>query len=233
MRDTTAKTIRTVAIVFMGLTAAMNLLGGIGTVCAAFLTKNFPPMWAFYDYQLRYQILMIVTIIIGILCVWATMGLVRGGKNAYRNALVLLIVGTVVGGIQFFSSLAIRGKATPANIKFFTNAITLLIFLLIRLPGIRERVDFSQSGGGPTEATSGGLTAIVVGSILLTTPIWVGSSHMFQGNNWVDVLRVPLILGGTVFVFGGLGRLLWSALSVIPQRRRGWISPKESIQTID
>jgi hypothetical protein len=233
MKDTTAKTIRTVAIVFMGLTAAMNLLGGIGTVCAAFLTKRFPPMWDFFDYQLRYQILMIVTIIIGILCVWATMGLVRGGKNAYRNALVLLIVGTVVGGIQFFSSLAIRGSATPANIKFFTNAITLLIFLLIKLPGIHERVDFSQPGGGPTEATSSGLTATVVGSILLTTPIWVGSSHIFQGNNWVHVLRVPLILGGTVFMLGGLGRMLWFALNGISQRSREWIPPEGGVGTTE
>ncbi len=229
MKDTSAKTIRTVAFVFMGLTAAMNLLGGIGTVCAAFLTRDFPPMWVFYDYQLRYQILMIVTIIIGILCVWATMGLVRGGKNAYRNALVLLIVGTIVAGFQFFSSLAIRGKATPANVKFFTNAITLLIFLLIKLPSIRERVDFSQPGGGPTEANSAGLTAIVVGSILLTTPIWVGSSHVFQGNSWVDVLRVPLILGGTFFVLGGLGHMLWFALNGISQRRREWIPPKEGV----
>jgi hypothetical protein len=215
MNNSTGKTLRIIAIVFMGLTAAMNLLGGIGTVCAAFLTKNFPPMWVFYDYQLRYQILMIVTIIIGILCVWSTMGLVRGGRNVYRNAVMLLLIGTIVAGIQYFSSLAIRGKAAPANIKFYTNAMTLLIFLLLKLPGIRDRVDFSEPWSRSTQATSSGLTAIVVGSIMLTTPIWVGSSHIFQGNNWVHVLQAPLIVGGASFTLWGLVYLFWTSLDNI------------------
>jgi hypothetical protein len=62
MKDHLGKTITVVAIVFMGLTAAMNILGGIGTVCAAFLTKQFPSMLELLDYQWLYQIVMIVTI---------------------------------------------------------------------------------------------------------------------------------------------------------------------------
>ena len=57
MNDRKGKALRTIAIIFMGLTAAMNVLGGAGTVCAAFLTKQFPPMWVFMDYQLLYQAL--------------------------------------------------------------------------------------------------------------------------------------------------------------------------------
>jgi FtsH-binding integral membrane protein len=221
------KGLRTAAVVLMGLTAAMNLLGGIGTVCAAFLTKNFPPMWVFFDYQLRYQILMIVTIIIGIICVWATMGLVRGGKDAYRNAVILLLVGSIVAGYQFYSSLQIRGAATPANVKFFTNFITLLVFLALKLPGVSERVDFSKPGGEIESATSGGLTAIVAGSIILTTPIWVGASHIFEGENWVDLLQTSLIVIGTTLTLGGLARIFWIVLDSL-RRRRELALPEEN-----
>jgi hypothetical protein len=78
MNDKTGRTLRIIAIIFMGLTAAMNILGGIGTVCAAFLTKQFPPMWALLEYQWLYQSLMITTIIVGIAGVWATIVLIRG-----------------------------------------------------------------------------------------------------------------------------------------------------------
>jgi len=72
MEQSSGKGLRIFAIVFMGMTAAMNILGGIGTVCAAFLTKDFPPMWVFYDYQWQYQVLMITTILIGIAGTWVT-----------------------------------------------------------------------------------------------------------------------------------------------------------------
>jgi len=97
MNDKSGRTLRIIAIVFMGLTAAMNILGGIGTVCAAFLTKQFPPMWALLDYQWLYQSLMIATIIVGIAGVWATIVLIRGRATAYRNALIVLVIGTILG----------------------------------------------------------------------------------------------------------------------------------------
>jgi len=223
MNERTGKSLRTAAIVFMGLTAAMNLLGGIGTVCAAFLTKRFPPMWAFLDYVWQYRALMIVTIAIGIVCVWATKGLLRGRKDAYRNALVLLIIGTVVSFIQYYASLQIKGKAVPANFKFYTNAITLVLFLVIRLPGIRAWVDFSKPGSGTDRATAGGLAAIVAGFVMLTTEIWVGPSHMFEGTNWVHRLHVPLTVGGSILALGGFALLMRVAFEVLletAQRRR-------------
>ena len=51
MTKTIGKILWVVAIIFMGLTAVMNLLGGIGTVCAAFLTENYPSMSQIIDYR--------------------------------------------------------------------------------------------------------------------------------------------------------------------------------------
>ncbi len=146
METKQSRALRVVGIVLMGSTAAMNILGGIGTVCAAFLTKDFPPMWALLDYQWLYQSVMILTIIVGLVGAWATIRLVRGGVNVYRDALILLAVGSVLAAIQMFASLALRGKAVPANMKFYINLLTLIYFLALRLPGLRGKVDFGSPG---------------------------------------------------------------------------------------
>ena len=214
MTNRTGKAPRIVAIVFMALNAAMNLLGGTGTVCAAFLTENFESMMPLLEYQWLYQTLTIVTIAIGLLCIWATIALARARKHAYRDALVLLVVGTIVAGIHMVASLALRGKAVPANMKFYANAITLLLFLVLGLPGLRERVDFSRGGSSDDKAMTGGLAAMVAGGAVLTTELWVGSSHILGAANWVHVLRMPLLAGGTLLFAGGLALMLWSALGL-------------------
>ena len=212
MSNRTGKALRIVAIVFMALNAAMNLLGGTDTVCAAFLTENFESMMPLLDYQWLYQTLTIVTIAIGLLCIWSAIVLARAGKHAYRNALIILVVGTFVAGIHMYASLALRGKAVPANMKFYANAITLLLFLVFKLPGLRERVDFCRASSSDDRAMTGGLAAMVVGGTVLTTELWVGTSHIFGATNWVHVLRMPLLAGGTLLVASGLASSLWAAL---------------------
>ncbi len=200
----TTRILRTIAIIFMGLAAAMNILGGIGTMCAAFFTKNYPSMRALLDYQWLYQALTIITVGIGVACVWSIMELARGWKHAHRNAIALLLFGAIVSGVHVYASLALRGKAVPANIKFYANIATLLLFIVLKLPGARQRVDLSKPVPDADQATSGGLAAIIIGAVVLTTELWVGSSHVFQGQNWVRVLHAPLILAGAVLMLGGL-----------------------------
>ncbi len=203
MKDYLGKILKIVAIMFMGLTAAMNILGGIGTVCAAFLTEQYPSMSALLQYKWLYQIVMIVTIALGLGGVWATIKLIKGGEKAYRNAVILLVAGTAVGAVQVIASLALRGKAVPANMKLYINALTLVLFLLLRLPGIRERVDFTGGKGPNVQSVASGLTAILTGALVLSTAIWVGDSHMHEGFNWVTVLREPLVGSGIALL--GLG----------------------------
>ncbi|MBC8496276.1 MAG: hypothetical protein H8D37_01320 [Chloroflexi bacterium] len=170
----TGKALRIAAIVFMGLTAAMNLLGGVGTTCAAF-SSNVGYRMAFkelMDYRWLYQGLVVTTILIGLAGVWALIKLVRGGPSVYRDALIVLVIGTILGGIQFFASLALRGKATPANVKFFTNLFTLIVFLLFKAPGIREKVDFSNPGGKAETTSAAGMAAIIAGMLMLTVFHW-------------------------------------------------------------
>jgi hypothetical protein len=217
MGDALGKILRVAAIVLMGLTAAMNILGGIGTVCAAFLTEKYPSMSALLEFRWLYQLVMITTIVLGVAGVWVTIRLIQGGATAYRDAVLLLGAGTAVGAVQVFASLALRGKAVPANMKLYINAFTLVVFLLLRLPGIRERVNFS---GGPDSSTQGlapSMTAILSGALVLTTSFWVGESHIYEGFHWVDVLREPLIGSGVALV--ALGAILLGCRAF---RSKGW-----------
>ena len=225
MDNSSGRGLRISAIVFMGLTAAMNLFGGIGTVCAAFLHKQFPvPAWIKND--TTYQIIMITTIIVGIACVWSTVQLSKGGRGAYRNALIILVVGTALGAYHWiFSQSLDYGK--PANIKFFANVLTLIFFLVLWLPPIRKQVDFSGPIGSKDETKTSALSAMLAGMAMLTIYLWAGPSHSIPGGNWIDVLKTPLIAGGTLLTIGGFITLLWPVLSTA--RKQQLIQEQEGL----
>jgi hypothetical protein len=209
MNDITGKVIRTVGIIFFGLATIMNLVGGVGTSCAAFFTKNYPPFWALINENMQwlYQGLVITTVIIGLAGIWVLIQLIRGKKNSLRNAMIVLLIATLLAGIQFYYSLQLFGSAAPANMKFFINVITLALFLIFLIPGVREKVNFSREEVSMDVNTAGGLAAIVMGVILLTTPYWAGPSHTYQGINWVNLLQFELNLSGIILTGAGIAML--------------------------
>ena len=219
MDDRTGKVLRTTGIVFFGLATVMNLLGGIGTSCAAFFTRNYPPFWALIkeDMQWLYQGLVITTVLIGLAGIWVLIELIRGNKNGFRNALIVLVVGTILAGIQYYYSLQLFGKAAPANMKFYFNVAALIIFLIFLIPGVREKVNFSRKEGGTDMKTAAGLAAIVIGIILLTTPVWAGPSHTYQGVNWVYLLQTELNISGILLTDAGVALIARVFLDVYRQ----------------
>jgi hypothetical protein len=215
----TGKIIRIVAIILMGMTAAMNLLGGIGTTCAAF-SNNVGYRMAFIelkDYRWLYQIFVVTTIIIGLAGIWATVKLVRGGSNVYRDVLIILVIGTIVAGIHYFTSMALRGKAAPANVKFYLNIFTLIVFLVFRIPSIWKNLDFNSPGGKNETNSGAGLAAIMIGTLTLTIFSWAGPSHTFFTENWTYVLQVPLTLVGIGLLLMGIGLLGRTVVKILSQ----------------
>jgi len=211
--------LKTAAILFMGATAAMNLLGGIGTTCAAF-SNNIGYKMAFraiLDYRWLYQALVVTTVPVGLFGIWATVQLVRGNSKVYRNSLIILLVGTFLSGVHFYASFTLRGKAVPANVKFYINLITLILFLLFSLPGIRERIDFSDREGNMDKTTAAGFTAILAGVLMLTVFFWAGPSHTFFGENWTYVFFKPLVVIGSMLVSGGGATLVWVVKNAMQQ----------------
>lgn len=228
MKGISGKILRTVGILFFSLAALMNLLGGIGTTCAAFFTEQYPNYMALIErgWQWLYKGLVVTTVMTGLAGIWIVIELIRGKRNAFRNSLILLLIGTCLAGIQFYSSQQLFGKAAPANMKFHINLLALIIFLIFLIPGVRGLVDFSKSGRGPGTDYTGGLAAIILGITLLTTSLWAGPSHTFQGENWVDLLETELNLGGIVLVVSGLVFLVRGSI-------RGESSPHKLEQPLD
>ena len=216
--DKTGKIIRILAIIFLGMTAAMNLLGGIGTTCAAF-SDNVGYRMAFkelMDYRWLYQILVVTTILVGLAGIWGLIRLVRGSPNVYRDILIILVVGCILGGIHYYASMTLRGKAAPANVKFYINILTLIVFLVFKLPGLREKVNFSSPGGKNETDTAGGITAIMAGTLMLTVFHWAGPSHTYFQQNWTYVFYVPLVVVGTALTLWGvllIGRAVRDSLN--------------------
>jgi hypothetical protein len=101
LNDRTGKVLRTMGITFFALAIILNLLGGIGTSCAAFLTKQYPPFSAliYENMQWLYQGLVVTTVLIALVGIWVLIDLIRRKEKAFRNALIVLVVGTILAGI--------------------------------------------------------------------------------------------------------------------------------------
>lgn len=227
----TGKIVRIVAIVMFGFTTAMNLLGGVGTSCVAF-SNNVGFRLAFkelMDFRWLYQALVVITILIGLAGIWATIKLVRGGSNVYRNILIILIIGSIFGGVQYFASMSLRGEAAPANVKFFLNLLTLILFLLFLIPRIWKTINFDAPGGKGETKTGAGLAAIVAGIITLTIFIWAGPSHTISQQNWTYVLQIPLVIVGTGLTLLGIVLLGQTIIEIFAQEiRPAELQPSES-----
>jgi hypothetical protein len=210
MRLLIYKIIRICAIVLMGLTVAFTLLGGIGSTCAAFLTENFAAMSPLLPYKWLYQLLVIVSVAIGLWGIRALVGLVKGKTWAYRETMLVLILGGLTALIQIIASRSLRGVSMPTDVRLYITFLTLFLFLILRIPGIWEKVNFYHQKGNTTDM-AGGLAAISLGMMILTVHLWAGPSHTFDGFNYANVWSLQLTAAGWTLTLLGVA---WMAKSV-------------------
>ncbi len=166
-----SKILRWVGIVLMGLTSLFTLMGGIGTVCAALFPENFAAdseaMAALIGWEWLYIIFMLVTTAIGVMMVRATVLLIKGTANAYRDTIISLVAAVVVGFIHIYASRTIRGGSMPVDMVTYTAVFTLIVFLIFRIPFIWQGVNFEKPAGakndnGPAAAAASGAWRINV-----------------------------------------------------------------------
>lgn len=212
-----AKFLRFVGILFMGLTAALTILSGIGTSCVAIDATRYSSMKALADYQWLYVFYVLVTTAIGIFGVRATISLVRGHKTAYRDALVALSSGTLIGAIHIFTSRAIRGSSMPVDVIVYATVFTLAIFLIFGLPKISRMVGFEE-GSDNDKTAAGGMTAIVAGMLFLSVHMWAEPTHMIDDVNYADAFHIRMMLVGGGLVLLGIG-LLWKSVWCLEQEK--------------
>jgi hypothetical protein len=194
----------------LGVTAVITLLGGIGTTCVALNAADYDGMEAIAQFQWLYVFYVLSGIVIGVLGIWVAVALVRGKPHAYRNALIVLLTGLLIGGLHMATSRALRGSSMPKDFIVYATGLTLIVFLLFRIPGIWKRTNLD--GHDDSAAGLGAGAALIVGGIAtLTVQFWAGPTHVINGINYADVWHTQLtLLGWLAVLLGGavLGRFV-------------------------
>jgi hypothetical protein len=198
--------LRFIGILFMGITAAVTLIGGVGTTCVALNPTAYDSMKAIAQYQWLYILYVLIGVALGIFGIRSTIQLARKKAGAERTALYILVAGVVIGAIHMWTSRALRGSSMPVDGVVYITALTLIVFLLFQLPKVREMGLFEADAGGDTD-TAGGITAFAIGALVLTVQIWAGPTHMIGGINYADAFHNALLLVGISIMLYGAGLL--------------------------
>ena len=199
-----AKFLRFIGIVLMGLTGGFTLLGGIGTTCAALFPTNYESMAALAPFQWLYILFVVTGIAIGVWGIWATIKLVKGASDAYKMSMQTLVVGVAIGFIHIYASRTLRGSSMPVDAVVYTTVLTLIIFLLFRIPFIWHGVDFAK-GDTKSNLPAGGATAIILGVMTLTIQHMMASTHTWGGVNYADVFNASMTVIGLGLLLMGAG----------------------------
>lgn len=203
------KFLRFLGILLMGITAAVTLLGGIGTTCVALNPTKYESMKAIASLQWLYILYVLIGVALGILGIRATIMLTKGRANAEKNALFTLTGGLVVGVIHMATSRTLRGSSMPVDGVVYITALTLVIFLLYQLPKVREMGLYVNDRADGTDK-AGGLTAVIIGLLVLGVQYWAGPSHLLGGANYADAFHNFMAATGAGLLLIGAGMIAWS-----------------------
>lgn len=199
-----AKLLRFIGIVLMALTGGFTLLGGIGTTCAALFPTKWESMAPLARFQWLYILFVLAGIAIGMWGIRAAIRLVRGTKDSYIMSLKALIAGVVVGGFHIYISRLLRGKSMPVDAVVYMTVLTLIVFLLLRIPFIWQGANF-EKGDGKANRMAGGAAAILLGLMTLTIQYTMGPTHTWNGVNYANAFNALMTVAGIgLFALGSV-----------------------------
>ena len=205
------KTLRFIGILLMGITALFTIAGGVGTTCVALNPTGFGESMALLaPFQWLYILFVIVTTAIGIMAARAVFLLAKGSPGSYRATMIALVLGIVVGVIHMVVSRSLRGKSMPVDGVVYTTVLTLIVFLLFRIPKIWQDVDYTSGGSDDNIGrTSAAITLLVTGFLSVTVQYWAGPTHTWDGTNWAGAFLVTTVMLGLGQLLGGTALLVW------------------------
>jgi hypothetical protein len=205
------KTLRFIGILLMGITALFTIAGGLGTTCVALNPTGFGESMALLaPFQWLYILFVIVTTAIGIMAARAVFLLAKGRPGSYRTTMIALVLGIVVGLIHMVVSRSLRGKSMPVDGVVYTTVLTLIVFLLFRIPKVWQGVDYTSGGSDDNIGrTSAAITLLITGILTVTVQIWAGPTHTWEGTNWAAAFLVTTVMLGLGQLLGGTALLVW------------------------
>src|SRR4030042_2813263 len=187
------KVLRVAGIVLRGVTAVFTLLGGAGTSCVAISPSGFGGKFAgIAPFQWLYVLFVVITFAFGVMGARAVLLLMRHRANSYRYSVIALAGGTIVGVIHMLVSRSLRGSSMPVDMVTYTNILTLVVFMIFRIPGLWQQIGYGRPVQTNSAGMTGGLTAITCGVIRLNIQYWMGATHTIGGVNYADVWHCEL-----------------------------------------
>lgn len=209
-----SKFLRFVGILFMSLTAAFTVLGGVGTSCAALFPTKWDSMAPLAPFQWLYILYVLVTTAIGVLGIRAVVMLVKGKPGGFKAAMTALVLGVVVGVIHILTSRSLRGSSMPVDAVVYITVLTLVIFLIFRIPSIWKGVDYTKAPRKESKKSSGAAAGIV-GVLCLTIQFMMASTHTWSNVNYADAFHGAMTLIGTGLIL--IGATLFVS-TLLPER---------------
>ena len=198
------KFLRFIGILFLSISALFNIAGGAGTTCVALNPTEYEGYEAIANFQWLYILYVIVTAAFGVMMVRAVVLIVKGRPNAYRYSMIALVGAIIVGVIHIITSRALRdsGSSMPVDGVVYTTVLTLIIFLIFKIPAVWEKVDFTRAKKKDSDA-AGGAAAIVCGILSLTIQYLMAPTHTINGINYGDAFHLTTTtLGWGLIVLG-------------------------------
>lgn len=205
-----AKTLRIVGIVLLSLSAVFTLMGGAGTTCVTLNPTGYEGRFAgIAPFQWLWVLFVLIGIAAGILQVRAVVQLIKGARSAYRDALIGLLTGTLINAVHLVASRLLRGGSMPVDMVLYTNVLTLVVFLLFRIPRIWQGVNFEKPAGDrKTGRKAAAIAMLACGLLALTIQFLMAPTHTIGGVNYADVWHLTFSLLGGGLILAGLGTLL-------------------------
>jgi hypothetical protein len=163
-------------------------------------------MAAITPYKWLYVIFVIATIAAGVMMARALVMLVKRKPKAYRDTLISLIAGIVIGVIHMAVSRNLRGSSMPVDAVTYSAVLTLIVFLLFKIPGVWAKVDFTHAEPGDNE-TAGGAAAISSGLLAFSIQYLMASTHTINGINYGDAFHTSMTITGWSLILAGI--IIW------------------------
>jgi hypothetical protein len=201
------KALRVLGIILMGITSVFTLMAGIGTTCVAVAAENFgPKMAAIAPYSWLYILFVLLTTAIGVYMVKALISLIKKKPKAYRETIISLVLGIIIGIIHMVVSRSLRGSSMPTDGVVYVTVLTLLVFAIFRIPGIWHELYLDGNKPDDTNKSAAAFTLLLCGIAVLTAPLWGASTHIFAegGQNWANAWPTQMNLIGILLLVTGI-----------------------------
>jgi hypothetical protein len=92
----------------------------------------------------------------------------------------------------------------PVDAVVYMTLLTLIVFLLLRIPFLWQGVNF-EKGDGKSNRMAGGAAAILLGLMTLTIQYTMASTHTWNGINYANAFSVLMTTVGLgLLALGGI-----------------------------